>query len=127
MLAAMLKLFIGDEVSRRESRMLSSTSRHSDDDVVFLYNPVPLEVLEEVLNNLTTEASGGRPTYIIYLERIIETSRTLAALKENSLLTEILMDSSWGQAFYVFKLKENGMTPNSQTPAMGFRAGVRIA
>jgi hypothetical protein len=25
-----------------------------------------------------------------------------------SLLSEILMDSSWGQAFYVFKLRENG-------------------
>ena len=83
-------------------------SRHADDDVVFLYNPVPLEVLEEILSNLTTESSGRRPTYIIYSERIIETSRTLAALKENSLLSEILMDSSWGQAFYVFKLKENG-------------------
>jgi tRNA A58 N-methylase Trm61 len=102
-------------------------SRHADDDIVFLYNPVPVEVLTEILNNLTTGSSGRRPTYVIYSERIIETSRTLAVLTENNLLCRILVDSSWGQAFYVFKLKEAGMRPNTQRPAMGFLDGVRIA
>ena len=80
-------------------------SRDSDDDVIFLYNPFPVPVLENVVANLM--ASAGRrssETFIIYSERILETSRTLETLQQKSALKRVLFHSSWGQAFHVFKI-----------------------
>jgi SAM-dependent methyltransferase len=80
-------------------------SLHSDDDVVFLYNPFPVPVLESVLDNLIEQAGRRQqPMFIIYSERILETDRTLQALRQKTALKPVLFHSSWGQAFHVFKV-----------------------
>ena len=79
-------------------------SLRSDDDIIFLYNPFPIPVLESVVDNLIAQAGRRQqPAIIIYSERILETSRTLEALRQKTALKPVLFHSSWGQAFHVFK------------------------
>jgi SAM-dependent methyltransferase len=78
-------------------------SRRSDDDIVFLYNPFPRDVLERVVVNLVDGAwQQQRQLLIIYTERILETSRTLEVLDNQESLVRVFSHSSWGQAFHVF-------------------------
>ncbi|HSY16961.1 MAG TPA: class I SAM-dependent methyltransferase [Candidatus Acidoferrales bacterium] len=80
-------------------------SLYSDDDIIFLYNPFPVSVLEAVVDNLIGQAGRRQqPVFIIYSERILETDRTLAALRQKTALKPVLFHSSWGQAFHVFKV-----------------------
>lgn len=79
-------------------------SRDADDDIVFLYNPFPVPVLEKVVANLIEQAvRRQQPAIIIYSERILETSLTLESLRQKTALKPVLFHSSWGQAFHVFK------------------------
>lgn len=77
--------------------------KDTDDDVIFLYNPFPPDVLRNVVANLVKGANSKSGTrLIIYTERVIETSRTLEVLEQNTLLMPLLSHSSWGQAFHIF-------------------------
>lgn len=80
-------------------------SRQSDDDIVFLYNPFPVPVLESAVDNVIEQARRRQqPVWVIYSERTLETSRTLEALRQKTALKPVLFHSSWGQAFHVFKI-----------------------
>ena len=87
-------------------------SRHADEDVIFLYNPFPVPVLETVIDNLINQAAHSRrPVWIIYSERTLETSPTLAMLEQKSALKRMFFHSSWGQAFHAFQV----VSPNART------------
>jgi SAM-dependent methyltransferase len=78
-------------------------SRRSDDDIVFLYNPFPRDVLERVIANLLDGAHRlRRALLIIYTERVLETSRTLEVLDNQEAMVRVFSHSSWGQSFHVF-------------------------
>jgi SAM-dependent methyltransferase len=82
-------------------------SRSADDDVVFLYNPFPAHVLASVVDNLVEGARAGRrDLMLIYTERVLETSQTLAVIEARSMLAPIYRHASWGQAFHVFRSVE---------------------
>ena len=79
-------------------------SRNADDDVVFLYNPFPAHVLASVVDNLVAGARAARrELMLIYTERVLETSRTLAVIEERAMLEPVYRHASWGQAFHVFR------------------------
>ena len=79
-------------------------SKYSDDDIIFIYNPFPAEVLQQVIENLLNDtASTKRPNLIIYSQRLIETSKTLEILNRHERLVPVFTHSSWGQSFYVFR------------------------
>ena len=79
-------------------------SKDLDDEVIFLYNPFPVHVLELVIHNLITAArSKHRPMFIIYSERLNEISRTLEVLAQNELLLKVFVDTRFGQSFHVFQ------------------------
>jgi|ERR1017187_587308 SAM-dependent methyltransferase len=81
-------------------------TKNSDDDIVFLYNPFPVDVLKQVIENLLSDIpQRKRPALIIYSERVIETSRTLELFEQHESLVPIFKHSSWGQSFYVFRPK----------------------
>jgi len=85
-------------------------SRRSDDDVVFLYNPFPRDVLERVIANLLEGAERQqRVLFIIYSERVLETSRTLELLDNQESLVRVFSHSSWGQAFHLFSRTRNNL------------------
>jgi SAM-dependent methyltransferase len=80
-------------------------SRRSDDDIIFLYNPFPPDVLGRVIANLIESACQQRRSLlIIYSERVLETSRTLEVLRKQESLQQVFSHSSWGQSFHVFSL-----------------------
>jgi len=79
-------------------------SRRSDDDIIFLYNPFPREILRRVIANLLEGArQQQRSLIIIYTERVLETSRTLEVLDNQESLVRVFSHSSWGQSFHVFQ------------------------
>jgi SAM-dependent methyltransferase len=81
-------------------------SRHSDDDVVFLFNPFPVEVLSRVMTNLADCVRQRHAAkLVIYTQRVLETSRTLERLKQIESLVPQSEHTSWGQLFYVFELR----------------------
>jgi len=108
-----VEAFCGTETRRFPIEILLEDAvdycKHSDDDIVFLYNPFPVDVLKRVISILVEVArSKQRPTLIIYTERIIEAFSTLEVLVENEASVPVCVQSSWGQSFHVFRLGSNG-------------------
>jgi hypothetical protein len=93
--ASKVEIFLEDAISYSEK---------CDDDIVFLYNPFPLEVLRRVLSNLVEKVRLGQLSKtLIYTERAVEGSSNLQVLNEISSLRKLFVHCSWGQAFHVFR------------------------
>jgi SAM-dependent methyltransferase len=79
-------------------------SARSDDDVVFLFNPVPREPLERMVDNLLRSAQARqRPLLMIYSQRVLETSPTLEVLECDPRVARVLRQCSWGQLFCAYQ------------------------